>query len=74
MANKSSKRTNGKKNLRVVNKAQAQLFVSFEVKGDKILIQDLYDNAQERDLKNEFLEELKDFGHIELVDVEVIMK
>ena len=74
MANKSSKRTNGKKNLRVVKKEQAQLFVSFEVKGDKILIQDLYDNAQERDLKNEFLEELKDFGHIELVDVEVIMK
>ena len=74
MANKSSKRTNGKKNLRVVNKEQAQLFVSFEVKGDKRLIQDLYDNSQERDLKNEFLEELRDFGHIELVDVEVIMK
>ena len=74
MANKPSKRTNGKKNLRIVNKEQAQLFVSFEVRGDKRLIQVLYDNAHERDLKNEFLEELRDFGHIELAHVEVIMK
>ena len=74
MADKSSKRTHGKKNLRIVNKPQAQLFVKFQVTGDKRLIQDLYDNAQERDLKNEFLEELRDFGYIELVDVEVIMK